>query len=400
MPERLPTVLVLSRAYPNRIFGHQGPWVQRQTQALARRGCRVTVVAPTPYWPPLPAPEEFARFRKVEPGRREGTIEVVHPRFLVGPGNSAYALEAVSYYLSVRRLVEHLHADRRFDLIHAHFSYPDGAVALALGRQLRIPVVVTEHVLWKPWMDESRLARPQASWAVCGAAARIAVSDAVRRTMLTFLPRDPGIDVIPVGVDAEAFPLKQISESSAPREERVLFVGWLNYVKGVDVLFESLSLLVRRRPRVRLTIVGGALFRHTRMQQEGLLRSARETGLERHIVFAGPRSAEGVSQFMREGDLLVLPSRRESCGSVLLEALASGTPVVATRCGGPEEIVTEEVGVLTPVDDPVALAAAMDKVLDARSEYNPARLREYALAKFSWDRLSEAYLDIYRSVLS
>ena len=85
---------------------------------------------------------------------------------------------------------------------------------------------------------------------------------------------------------------------------------------------------------------------------------------------------------------------------MLLEALASGTPVVATRSGGPEAIVTDDVGVLTPLEDPVALAAGIEQVLDRHSKYDPVQLREYALSKFSWHRLAEAYLTLYRSVLS
>jgi teichuronic acid biosynthesis glycosyltransferase TuaC len=400
MNGRLPSVLVISRAYPNSAFEHQGPWVARQTQALARRGCQMRVVAPTPYWPPLPRPVEFARFRNVEPNRRDGDVEILHPRFVVGPGHTTHALEAISFYATLHRLVKRLHVAKPIELIHAHFSYPDGAAAVALGRALGVPVVVTEHVLWKPWMEAYPLARRQALWAVCRAAACVAVSDAVRRTMREFLPEAQCIRVIPVGVDAEAFPLKRIDRNPDRTEERILFVGWVNYLKGVDVLLQSLRLLIRRRPRVHLTIVGGALFRHKRVQQESLLRSVQELGIEADVTFAGPRSTDGVARFMRRSDLLVLPSRRESCGSVLLEALASGTPVVATRCGGPEEIVTDDVGVLTPVDDADALAAGMERVLENRSAYDPARLRHYALSRFSWERLTEAYLGVYRSVLS
>jgi glycosyltransferase involved in cell wall biosynthesis len=103
---------------------------------------------------------------------------------------------------------------------------------------------------------------------------------------------------------------------------------------------------------------------------------------------------------MRDADALVLPSRRESCGAVLLEALACGTPVVATRCGGPEDIVTDAVGELAPPENPAALAEAMARVLARRGEFDAARLRGYALSRYSWDRLAEQYFALYRAACS
>jgi glycosyltransferase involved in cell wall biosynthesis len=337
--------------------------------------------------------------RDVERQRRDGDVDVHHPRFLVGPGQTTYALEAAATYASIARRVSRLHRRKPFDLIHAHFSYPDGVVAVMLGRRLGIPVVVTEHVLWKPWMSSYPLVRRQAVWGLEHAAAFAPVSQAVRRSMNGYVGslRTP-MHVIPVGVDGDVFPLK--TSAGTRDQERLLFVGWINYIKGMDVLIDSLTTLVRRRPRVSLTIVGGALFRHKQRQQEELLRRVEAAGLTSQVTFAGPHDASGVARFMRESDVLVLPSRRESCGSVLLEALASGTPVVATRCGGPEELVTDDVGVLVPVEDADALAAGIERVLDRRAAYAPAALRDYALRNFSWERLAERYLAVYESVLS
>jgi glycosyltransferase involved in cell wall biosynthesis len=393
--DRKPNVLALCRHYPNRLLEHQGLWVQRQMHALAREGCGVTVLAPHPYWPPIPGPSDFTRLRALERRTREGSLEVFHPRFVTGPGFTTYVLEGASTYAAVRRLAGRLHSIRPFDLIHAHFSFPDGTAAVLLGRALGIPVVVTEHVLWRPWMEADGLVRRQAAWTLRHAAARVVVSRAVQSTVESVLGDCPPMHVIPVGVDGDVFTLK--SKRPEDGEERLLFVGWVNYVKGMDVLIESLTEVVRRRPRVRLTIVGGALFRHKRQQQDELLQAIVKKGLATYVTYVGPHDAAGVAEFMRDSNALVLPSRRESCGSVLLEALASGTPVVATRCGGPEEIVTDDVGILVPPENPSALADALCAVLER--PYDPSRLRSYALSSYSWDHLAKAYLNVYRSVL-
>jgi glycosyltransferase involved in cell wall biosynthesis len=87
-------------------------------------------------------------------------------------------------------------------------------------------------------------------------------------------------------------------------------------------------------------------------------------------------------------------SSSESCGAVLIEGLASSLPVVATRCGGPEDIVTGDVGMLVPSEDPEALSDAIDRMLTERRRFDPAVLRPYAPPRFSWDHLAERYLDV------
>jgi glycosyltransferase involved in cell wall biosynthesis len=102
---------------------------------------------------------------------------------------------------------------------------------------------------------------------------------------------------------------------------------------------------------------------------------------------------------MRKSALLVLPSRAESFGAVLVEALACGTPVVATRCGGPEDIVSDEVGTLVPPEDENALAEGIGRILQRRGMYNPERLRTYALERFSWERVANDTVNVYQQAL-
>ena len=92
--------------------------------------------------------------------------------------------------------------------------------------------------------------------------------------------------------------------------------------------------------------------------------------------------------------------RAESFGSVLVEALACGTPVVATRCGGPEDIVTEAVGMLVPKEDSEALADAFQAVLDHPERYDPARLRAYAVESFSWERIARQTVALYQEAVA
>jgi glycosyltransferase involved in cell wall biosynthesis len=387
-------VLVLSRNYPNAVLPFVGPWVQ-QLAKFTLGDCDVRVVAPVPYYPRfLPGPPEFRRFRQVPAQEVADGIQVSHPRFLTGPGYSTHDLDAQAYYWGVTKTVDRLWREKPFDLIHAHFIYPDGVAAARLARRYGVPLVVTEHAFWHPWLDQYPRVRKQAITAAGSSAFHIAVSQSVRRSISQFTGENERLRVIPVGVDMEQFTPLPVEEQPDP--DSILFVGRIHETKGVDVLLHAMRLLVDHRPAVRLSLIGGSFYRQTQIQEERLMRMAEELGLARHVRFLGIQAPSQVAEAMRRSALLVLPSRRETLGAVLIEALACGIPVVATRCGGPEDVLTDTVGRLVETDDPSGLAEAVLTVLEQRERYDPQVLRKYAAERFSWQRVAEQTVDLYR----
>jgi glycosyltransferase involved in cell wall biosynthesis len=384
--ERRLRVLVLSRSYPSDVLPMLGLWVERPTQLLAER-CDVRVVSAVPWCPPLPAVgplRQYVRFRRIPRCETRSSIEIERPRFVAGPGRSLYAFEARAQARGMRRSVNRLRATFPFDLIHAHMIYPEGAVAHRLSRRYDVPFIVSEHA---PWTDEwfaSPTVWREALAAAHAASSLLAVSTSVRETITSYGVDPTKVRVVPVGVDGELF---KLGPKSARRSRQILYVGWLNYNKGIDVLLHAIDLLKRRGERVRVLLVGGAAYRNTRLQEEELRRLARSLDLEDSVAFVGRQPQEEVARLMGESALLVLPSRAESFGAVLVEALACGTPVVATRCGGPEDIVRDGLGLLVPLDDPVALADAILEVLERHKSCEPESLRRDALRRFSWDRI-------------
>jgi len=385
-------VLVLSRSYPNDVFPTLGLWVEQPTVRLGRRH-DVRVVSPVPWCPPLPQVGplvQYARFRRVLRHEVRGGVVVERPRFLVGPGSSTYMAEARSMARAVESAVERMHAERPFDLIHAHFVYPEGVVAHRLARKLGVPFLITEHAPWTGWLDRPGVAR-QAIPAAKAAALLMPVSTSVERTIRAYAGVGPRTRVVPVPVDGELF-----RPTGSPRDpDRVLFVGFVNYVKGIDSLLRAMRHLVDRGSSARLVLVGGAHYRNTLRQQRELERLATDLALDGRVTFAGRKPPAEVARLMAESALVVLPSRAESFGAVLVEALACGTPVLATRCGGPEDIVDDEVGMLVPPGDLRALADGIAQMLASRDRYSPALLRERALSRFAGDvvasQVSAAY---------
>jgi glycosyltransferase involved in cell wall biosynthesis len=388
-------VLVVSRSYPSDVFSTLGLWVEHPTRMLAER-CDIRVLAPSPWCPPFPPIGRFlqyARFRRIPRREARAGIPILRPRFLTGPGRSTYAFDAVSQEFGSRSAVRRARSEFAFDLVHAHMIYPEGAVAMRLSRRYDVPFIVTEHA---PWTDEwfaSHRVRREALQAAREAEALLPVSTSVRETMVSYGIEPARARVIPIGVDAERFAL---GAPERRQRDQILFVGWPNRVKGVDILLRAFKLMQRGGSAARLLIAGGALYRDTRLQEESLHALASSLGLDGAVTFLGRVPHEEVARLMAESSVLVLPSRAESFGAVLVESLSCGTPVVATRCGGPEDIVTDKVGRLVPVGDVQALADALADVLRNPGRYEGASLRRYATERFSWasvvDRTHDEYL--------
>jgi teichuronic acid biosynthesis glycosyltransferase TuaC len=395
---RTPRVLVLSRNYPNEVLPLLGLWVERLVSYAASH-LEIAVISPVPWCPPLPfLPENYARFRRIRRRRQDGRVPIYHPRFLVPSGSRFQGIEGLGYYAAVAPVVRRLRRSFRFDLIHAHFTFPDGWVAARLGRTYGVPVIITEQAMWGPWMDRDSIMRRQALWAARECAFHIAISTALRESIARHTGDSPRLVVVPDGVDGSTFTLPE--PGSRISANQILFVGVVRQVKGVDVLLRALKALADRGSNARLVLVGESFYQAYRVEYERMRRLAADLGIADRVQFAGGKTDAEVVRYMQESAVVVLPSRRESLGMVLAEALACGTPVVATRSGGPEDIVTPDVGVLVPTDDPEALADGIAQVLDRRGRYDPARLRAHALEKFGLDAVDRRVSALYAEALT
>lgn len=393
-----PRILVLTRSYPNDILPTLGLWIERPTELLAET-CRVRVVSPIPYCPPIPSVgplRQYARFRRIPHRDVRAGIEVVRPRFLAGPGRTLYAAEASACYFGIRATVDRIRETFPFDLIHAHFIYPEGAVAHRLSRRYGVPFILTEHAPWTERWFSSRSVRRAALGAAEAAAALLPVSTWVRDTIVSYTGDSRAVEVVPVGVDETLFAL---GPRDGRRRDQILFAGLINFNKGIDILVQAMAQLKARGGPGRLVLAGGSFYRNTRLQGEELRALATSLNLDDRVEFLGVRPPAEVAALMRESALVVLPSRAESFGAVLVEALSSGTPVVATRCGGPEDIVTDRVGVLVPPEDSGALADALESMLRDQDVYAPEALREHAVSHFSLRSVAERTRAQYLAVL-
>lgn len=279
------------------------------------------------------------------------------------------------------------------DLIHAHVSYPGGAVALRLREETGIPYVVSEHWHYPPrpfvlrdgTLDD-RLRAPLAA-----ADAVLAVSSSHARDMAEC--GVPWPEVVPPAVDEEEFLPGPSTVSDGP----LVVLGVCNMVegKGVDDLLSAVAALQsseRERLSLRLGGSGPALPRYQRL--------ARDIGVADRVTWLGMLSRAQVKREMRSCDLFALPSRRESFGIVYAEAQACGKPVLAARAGGPEDIVAPETGILVEPGDVAGLAAALREALERRGSWDARAIRKRFESRFSRPVVVQKLDDLYRRVLA
>lgn len=390
-----PRVLVLARNYPNPLMPTLGLWTERLVRA-STESADPTVISPVP-WSPPGAPEAFSRFRRVPRARSEDGIPVHHPRVFTGPGYLLHRFDARLWYPQLRRVADRLHRSRPFDLIHAHFIYPEGVIAARLGRRYGIPVVTTEQAPWNPWLADYPSVGRQVERALHGITTVTAVSDSHRRNILAAAPvAADRVEVLYNVVDETTF----TPDPDVPRQaDRILFVGVVRRVKGLDVLVRALGQLARTHPTLSLDVIGGAFYRGYQRDEAEVRQLARDIGLEQRVRFLGAAPPPEVAKAMRSSALLAVPSRSETFSAVTAEALACGTPVVATRCGGPEEILTDATGVLVAPEDPGALAAGITDVLARRSAFDGAALRRSVVSRYGKAAAAARLERLYRGVL-
>ena len=390
-------ILMLSRSYPSDVFPNLGLWVERPTVLLnERKGYEVRVVSPQPYCPPLPplGPlHQYARFRRIATREVRNGVEIIRPRFAAGPGHTASAFESRAYARAIGRALARLGSRVSIRPHPRPLHLSGGCGGSRPQPQIRRSV---RHYGARA-MDAGAVRE------VCGAppqprsGPRGTRDHGRLRVSPTLDPRlgprmSARTSIVPVGVDDRMF--RPIGDGGYV-EDQILYVGWLNYNKGVDVLLRAIALLRDRGEPGRLLLVGGSYFRGTRRDERELRSLADELELGERVTFAGPKPQQEVARLMAGSALLVLASRAEAFGTVLAEALACGTPVVSTRSGGPEDYVTPEVGRLVPVGDSEALADALATVLRQRASFAPERLRRFALERFSWSSVIDCWLEAY-----
>jgi len=374
-------VLLISSNYLPQIGGVEVA-VDHLAKYLVSQGHRVTLVTS----------RSGARRFGVE--RHKG-IEI-HRIYLGVPGcgwksTLVFPLLAPTTLIYLRRIAQ----ETQPDLINLHFADNATAYALVLAHWFDLPLVISLHGAdMERFRQERRVYRWLLRKAIGSAAAITACSSALLcHTGVDLSTTSKFVESIPNGVDLDLFS----DAIPYPHEQPyILVVGRLIPTKGVDLVIRAFAQLPPEFDHVSLFIAGNGPLHHE------LQRLAINLGLKNRMHFLGSVSHETIPSLIAGCEALVLGSRSEAFGIVLLEAMAAAKPVVATAVGGIPELVAEgRNGLLVPPEDPKALSDAMVRLL-ADADLRQAMGQEgqrLVQSHYTWNKQGERFLDLYHRVL-
>jgi glycosyltransferase involved in cell wall biosynthesis len=357
-------VLVLSSVYPSATIPTRGIFVHERTRHLSPVD-EIEVVAPVA-WFPLNRLLRGSERALVPPAEVRDGVPVLHPRFVSIP-RIGKSLDGLLYFVSVAPVLMRLRRRFRFDLIDAHFAYPDGLAGILLGRVFRVPVVVTLRGT-EVRLARSRLRRPQVAKVVREADRVIAVSQSLADLAAALGAPRERLRVIPNGIDGRRFhpgPKAEARRRLGLPAERPLIVsvGGLTERKGHHRVMAALPGLLPRYPGILFAAVGGPSVEGDTGPR--LHRLTAELGLEDHVLLPGATPHAEIATWLQAADLFCLATGNEGRPNAVLEALACGLPVVTTDVGGNREIVEPgRDGLLVPFGDAPALESALRSALE------------------------------------
>jgi len=386
--------LLFSTLYPSSVRPSHGIFVETRLRHLLASGeVETRVVAPVPWFPfRHVAFGEYARQAAVPAREERNDVSVEHPRYLILPKlgmNSAPFTLARTGLAAARRLIAQGYD---FDLIDAHYFYPDGVAATLMGKALGKPVVITARGTDINLIPQYAKPRQMILDAAHDCAAMITVCNALKDAIVELGGEESKVTSLRNGVDLELFRPEDRLQARAAfgmgSSFAIASVGHLIERKGHHLIIESLSSI----PDAELYIAGAG-------EEDARLRSlAARLGVSERVHFLGAMPQSRLRTLYNAADCLVLASSREGWANVLLEAMACGTPVVASNVWGtPEVVAVPEAGVL--MSSRTAQGCA-DGVAELRRRYPAhAATRRYA-EQFSWADTTRGQVDVFRRVLA
>jgi teichuronic acid biosynthesis glycosyltransferase TuaC len=386
-------LLVLAPAFPDRLNRNiEGIFVKEQVKYLKEYFAEVYVIAPHTIW------NKYLLKKHCE-NYTWDNVHIYYPELVNFPLPYVPDHMKKAWLIKETRDIRKLISSEKmaFDLIHAHYTWYPGAVALSLKKEFSVPVVITEHTsttLYKALQRKDPYFLK--TWSHCDAVIRVNSRDLSK--IKSF---NKNTFFIPNGFDEERLYLLDKEESrmrlamavDIPLDKNAVIIfslGFLTEVKGHRYLIKAIDEILQERKDVLCLIGGpGPLKRKLQIQID-------DAHLRNHVKLMDFVNDEELVLLMNACDIFVLPSLSESFGIVQLEAMACGRPVVATRNGGSEEIViSEDYGYLAEAGNVSQLAKTIQFAMERN--WDERKIKEYACG-FSWKNIARKIVSVYENV--
>lgn len=396
--EKQPQLLVFSSLFPSNKRPNAGVFVRERMFRVAQH-TPLIVVSPVPWFPLQGLIRLWRPNYRPQPQRYEvqSGVDVYFPRFLSIPGlfrsydGLMMALGSLPTLFKLRK---------QFNLIDAHFAYPDGYAATLLGQWLHKPVTITLRGTEVP-LSKIPARKALLLTALAKATRVFAVANALKQHVMSIGADGDNIRVVGNGIDVDKFqPLPQHQARAAlniPEHAKVLVsVGGLVDRKGFHRVIDILPELIKRYPDLIYLVVGGD-------SPEGNIRARLEAqvqnlNLSAHVRFLGAYPSEQLKLPLSAADVFVLATANEGWANVFLEAMACGLPVITTDVGGNAEVVNHpSLGTIVPFGDSDALQQAVADSL--ATAWDSGLIRQYAHDN-GWDTRVSILMDEFRRIIA
>jgi glycosyltransferase involved in cell wall biosynthesis len=386
------SLLTVTTLFPNEVQKTHGIFVETRLRKVLASGEAVArVLAPIPWLPAFLDHESLGPIHRVPyHSVREG-LEIYHPRYLVVP-KIGMAVTPLTLYRAMRRALRRIiDSGQEVDIIDAHYFYPDGVAAVWLAQEFDLPVVVTARGTDLSLIPNFAIPRRMIQRAAAKADGLITVCDALRDSLVRLGVSAERIEVLRNGVDLDLFrPIERVQARVRLGISRRTLgsVGHLIERKGHHHVIQALV----EMPDTDLIIIGNG------PERRSLETLASQLGVHNRVRFLGSIDQIQLREVYNVLDALVLASSREGWANVLLEAMACGTPVVASPVWGTPEVVTEpEAGVLMPTIDAAGVVAAVKRLFETPPERSATR--RFAEG-FDWASTTRGQVALFREVLA
>lgn len=386
-------LLVFTSLYPNAEQPRHGAFVEERLRHLVDSGrIAATVVAPVPWFPfRYQRFGAYAAFARVPEREERYGIQISHPRYPVIPKLGMIIAPFLMYHALLPVLQGLKATGTDFDLIDAHYFYPDGVAAVKLGMAMNKPVVVTARGTDVNLIPRYRRPRQQIKWAAERMAAIVTVSSALKDRLADLGVNRGKITVLRNGVDLERFGPRDrvaIRDQLDLRGPVWLTVSNLIEAKGVHITLTALA----KMSDVTLLIAGEG------PEEAHLRRLAVRLGIDTHVRFLGAVPHAELTKYYNAADVMLLASVSEGMPNVVLESLACGTPVIVAPFESATELVSApEAGEVAAQRSAEAIASAWLR-LRTRLPMRAAT-REFA-KRLGWQPVVEAQRALYAQVVS
>lgn len=291
---------------------------------------------------------------------------------------------------SISFLITAVKEARKADIIHAHWTFA-GLIAVLIKKVLHKKVIITVHGSDLA-IAKKGLLNKITKFILNEADILTAVSQSLAKEVSNQLKIEKNVLVIPNGISEDFLNVRR--RSTHGKLNRIVFIGRLHRSKGIDTLLKALNILNKRMPEVGLVVVGGG-------DNEGDLRKlAKELDVDDKTSFIGEVGRSKIPVLLEKSDVLILPSRREGFGVVLIEAMASGLPVIGSDTGGISEIIRDGYnGFKFPVSDHKRLASLIYKLLNDKALYKKMskNSKRFVMENYSLKNIARKYFNAYKS---